>query len=63
MLLILYTLQNVHSTWISSNVSAALVLALFHEEAKEKFIFWKLIAYLLRTTSCKNLSNLIPDRF
>lgn len=64
MLLILYTLQNIHSTWISSNVSAALVLALFHEEAKKKkSIFWKLIAYLLRTTSCKNLSNLIPDRF
>lgn len=36
MLLILYTLQNIHSTWISSNVSAALVLALFHEEAKKK---------------------------
>lgn len=39
MLLILYTLQNIHSTWISSNVSAALVLALFHEEAKKKVYF------------------------
>lgn len=37
MLLILYTLQNIHSTWISSNVSAALVLALFHEEAKKVY--------------------------
>lgn len=38
MLLILYTLQNIHSTRISSNVSAALVLALFHNETK--FLFF-----------------------